>query len=426
MLDGVDETGKIRTKTLQWSCLGIGCLFVFGVIARNMVVKVHSYSFITGLSCGLFLFTLSYLIKKGIVKLPLGISFFSATLFFALISFSFTGPGFLAPAISLVLLIPIFAGFIGGRKSVLVAGFASFALLLLVYYFDRFQLITPVTLSREELMSARLVVLTAILIASVLTSFAYEYSHNLLLLLLQNRNEELKKANERLNRLVGSVAHDLRNPIGAIQGLTELLKENFADDEEVTAYIKSLELSAGVSLEMINTLLESSAMRSGKIPLNYSQFNVGELVIESWSTVAFLAAKKGIGHKLLPGEPVELFADRHRLHQVLTNLYTNAIKFTPAGKVVETKVSISEESVVITVVDHGVGMSEDQLKNIFDFESPTSTRGTNGEIGTGYGLPLVKQIVELHKGKIVTQSVINKGTSFHVYIPINTSILSTA
>lgn len=169
-------------------------------------------------------------------------------------------------------------------------------------------------------------------------------------------------------------------------------------------------------MEMIGSILQMSAIRGGKLKLNKTTFLLKELIEDAWKEIQHRTVQKRISHKLTIEPAVSLNADRNRFQQVLQNLYTNAIKFSHPNSTVETLVIQKQDQTIIEVKDNGVGMTEKQAKSIFDSAKTTSTLGTGGETGTGYGLPLVEQIIELHHGTIELDTCLNQGSTFKITI----------
>ncbi|EQC45477.1 GAF domain-containing sensor histidine kinase [Bacteriovorax sp. Seq25_V] len=229
--------------------------------------------------------------------------------------------------------------------------------------------------------------------------------------------EKLKSANETISRFVGVVAHDLRNPLGSILSLSELVLEE-TKENMTREYITLVEEAATYSIDMVDTILGLSAIESGKIQIIKTENSVDSLVKNSWKTVNHLALKKLIKHQVI-GEDITFTFDKERMKQVFCNLYTNAIKFSNNESKITTRWECKGDMIVIIVEDEGVGMTPQQMSEIFDVSKSTSTVGTNGETGTGYGLLLVSKIISLHNGEIDVESTEGSGTKFIISLPIS-------
>jgi signal transduction histidine kinase len=227
--------------------------------------------------------------------------------------------------------------------------------------------------------------------------------------------DKLQRAHDRINQLVGVVAHDLKNPLGNIHSLAEVIQEGVTP-EELSDYVRMIKSSSSNTLEMVQNILELSAMESGKIKIVKVPHSVVAVVKESWEMIQHLAHKKKITLDL-EGVDVSVNLDRRRMIQSLSNLFTNAIKFSHPEKKIHVSVKEINRKVEISVRDEGIGMSQEQIGHLFDPTKTTSTEGTLGEVGTGYGLPLVGQIVSYHLGTIEVHSKIGMGSTFSIQLP---------
>ncbi len=234
---------------------------------------------------------------------------------------------------------------------------------------------------------------------------------------LNKTNEELSDANDKINRLVGVVAHDLKNPLGNVLSLSEMICEE-TKEEETEEYIKLIKMTSESCLEMVESILNMSAIESGKIQINKSESNLKSLVESSWALIKYLGEKKNISLELEGDENLCVYLDKERIRQTFTNLFTNAIKFSEKGKKIYISWASVDNNVIIKVKDEGVGMTSDQIETDFDPTKTTSTNGTEGEQGTGYGLPLVAKIVSYHDGSIIIDSKKDNGTTFVINLPL--------
>lgn len=228
--------------------------------------------------------------------------------------------------------------------------------------------------------------------------------------------EDLIKAKIRINNLVGVVSHDLKNPIGNILSLGSMIVEETEENE--TKELVSAILKCGrASMEMINSILDISAIDSGKIQVVKSDNSTNDLVRDSKLLVDHLASKKNI-EIVTNGDEFNFEFDFYRLKQSLCNLLSNSIKFSPRNSTITITSKRLGDEAQIAVKDEGVGIDEGLIEDIFDVDKTTSTLGTEGEIGTGYGLPLVSKIINLHGGKITINSEVGSGSTFVITLPI--------
>ena len=238
--------------------------------------------------------------------------------------------------------------------------------------------------------------------------------------------EDLRVLNDKKNEFLGIAAHDLRNPLGTINGYLKIMLEdleaNAFDPEESKGDLKSMIKASEHMNRLIAELLDISAIESGNVNLNRQMINLVEILTEREKLHQRSAAQKNI-HLVFDSSigRVEVMADMARISEVLDNLISNAIKYTfPDGRV---KVSCQREndSVVVHVEDTGQGFSKEDLKSVFVSFKKLSARPTGGETSTGLGLAIVKKVVEMHGGKVWVQSEKGKGSTFSFSLPLPVS-----
>jgi signal transduction histidine kinase len=235
---------------------------------------------------------------------------------------------------------------------------------------------------------------------------------------LKYLNADLEESNKRLNDFVAIVAHDLRNPIGAIMGYVSILSQIRLGEENCGTKERKILTQLGklgeLSIALIRDILEIGALGSGKLEINKKIEDLRGIIDESIENVKFLAQKKSIDLKNDEPKNVNLEVDKVRIIQVITNLLTNAIKFTPQGGRVELVISEDQKNkgIVVEVKDNGTGIPEAILKNLFDKEVTTTTNGTDGEKGTGFGLPLCQDLIKAHESEIFVETSDDGGSKF--------------
>lgn len=244
---------------------------------------------------------------------------------------------------------------------------------------------------------------------------------NVLYAELKEKNEELKKLNEQKNQFLGMAAHDLRNPLGAISGLSDLLMVYQVGkiDEKSFNMLERIRSASVFMLQLINDLLDISVIESGTVKLNITEVDITKLIQESLLVLKNAADKKQILLIFHPGNTLPVVqCDANKVSQILNNLLNNAIKFSKPKSTILVKAITKEQEVVISVKDEGVGMTSEVKQQIFQPFSKGSKQGTEGEKGTGLGLAIVHKVVTLHKGKVWVESEIGKGSTFFVALPI--------
>ena len=236
---------------------------------------------------------------------------------------------------------------------------------------------------------------------------------------IQVLNDELKKVNDNKDRFISVLAHDLKSPFNSMLGFSELLSENFDELEkhEIESYIGLIQSSAQVAYKLLEELLLWARVQTDQFPYKPEKINLIELFKSQVDDHALIAEKKNISVSYNPTKNVFVFADELMLKTILRNLLVNAIKFTQVGGTVRISTSKTEKWITITVSDNGIGMSPDEISNLFDVSRFQSKSGTANEKGTGLGLLLCKDMVLKHGGKIWVESTPGNGSKFSFTLP---------
>lgn len=238
--------------------------------------------------------------------------------------------------------------------------------------------------------------------------------------LLLEKQEELLQLNQTKDKFFSIIAHDLKNPMNAVIGFAEMLNKSFDrfPDEKKKKFIDIIAKSSRNLFSLLENLLQWSRSQSGKISFDPEHILINDLFDETVTTLSFHAEKKKIMLEYHPLDDVTVFADYNMIDTVIRNLTSNAIKFTPQGGSVKLSAKETDEYIQIKVQDTGVGMSEEQLENLFRIDKNVSTYGTDSEAGTGLGLILCKEFIDKHFGKIWAESKKDQGSCFVVQVPI--------
>jgi signal transduction histidine kinase len=250
--------------------------------------------------------------------------------------------------------------------------------------------------------------------------FAIEAGFVLALSLIVNKTRDaLQRADRAKDHFLAAVSHDLRNPLNAIAGWASQLESRPGDMDFTTRAARAIQHSTALELRLVDDLLDLTRARSGKLTLHPEEIAIETIVASATAGVRTAAEDKGIQLRVQTTlDGCRVFADPLRVEQVLTNLLTNAVKFTPAGGSIEVRVRSSEKQVAIQVVDSGVGIPANQRSRIFDpFHQVDESRDVRRG-GLGLGLAIAKRIVELHGGSISAES--NRGavgSTFSVSLP---------
>ena len=236
---------------------------------------------------------------------------------------------------------------------------------------------------------------------------------------LQEQSKELQELNATKDKFFSIIAHDLRDPVVAFMGLTEMMADDsqknsakFTPDEIKMLLVRMMNSSRKI-FSLLENLLEWSLIQRGMISFTPELLNLSESVNESLAALSESAKIKEIEFTLNISEVLNVYADANMFSTIIRNLAANAVKFTPKGGKVIVSAKQEENSMVeIAVSDTGIGMSKKILGRLFRLDINTGRHGTEGESGTGLGLLLCKDFVEKNGGKIYVDSEEGKGSTF--------------
>jgi PAS domain S-box-containing protein len=240
---------------------------------------------------------------------------------------------------------------------------------------------------------------------------------------IENSEKELRELNAQKDKFFSIIAHDLRSPFSGLVGLTSLIKENFASLEasQVDYYLDLINQSASNVLKLLEDLLAWARTQTGRTEFKPTVLNINDYVEESMQVLQVSANSKEILMQNKAHENLKVFADRNMILTVLRNIISNAIKYTKRNGSIKietySKIFGSKKYVVVSVQDTGTGIPKDQLHKIFKIEENFTTLGTEKEKGTGLGLILCKEFVEMHNGKIWCESTEGVGSTFYISLP---------
>ena len=244
---------------------------------------------------------------------------------------------------------------------------------------------------------------------------------------LSHALEEAESANRAKTAFLNNMSHDMRTPMNAIVGFTDLAEEHADDSEQVKGYLDMISVSSQHLLSLINDVLDMSRIESGKLNIEDGNVNLEELIDDLRMITQADAAAKDLELTFDTGglEHRNVVTDKLRLSQVLLNILSNAVKFTPEGgtirlSVVEKLPSDPDEKTVYVfrIEDNGIGMSEEFRETIFDAFTRERTSTVSGIQGTGLGMAITKSIVDKMDGSITVNSEEGKGSEFIVSVPL--------
>jgi signal transduction histidine kinase len=226
----------------------------------------------------------------------------------------------------------------------------------------------------------------------------------------------LAEENSRMkSEFLANMSHELRTPLTAIIGFSDVLKnEIFGElNDKQKRHVQHINNGGKHLLDLINDILDLAKVEAGKMELNLEMLAVSDIIEDIRSSVSPMAAKKNIELKIISNiEAQEMSADKMKFKQIMLNLLSNAIKFTPENGKVLVTAKKKDGEITISVSDTGIGISKEMYESIFNPFMQVDSSNKREYGGTGLGLALVKQLVEMHGGKIWVESEEGKGSTF--------------
>ena len=233
----------------------------------------------------------------------------------------------------------------------------------------------------------------------------------------------LRQANSFKSEILGTVAHDLKNPLGVILGRTEILKEMIAGagalDEDVKVQIAYIRDAANRLTEMVDDLVSDAMADALDITIRREPVDLAVLVQEVAEANRPLAARKGQTITVDAPPDQAALCDSDRIREAIDNLVSNAVKYSPIGGAIDLLVGRQQDSILVQVKDQGAGLSPEDISRLFGRFQRLSAKPTAGETSTGLGLSIVKRIVDLHGGQIAVESAgPGGGATFKMTLPV--------
>jgi signal transduction histidine kinase len=240
---------------------------------------------------------------------------------------------------------------------------------------------------------------------------------------LQEANDKLKVVDESKSRFISTIAHEVRTPLNAIIGLIQLLGRDKTEPlgARQREVVERLEKSTSMLVNLVNDLLDLSRLQAGGMQIKLQSFDAVELIDPLYNGLKQTAKDKGVEFSYEIEEDMpRIFSDLTKITQVITNLTSNAIKFTPPGGSVKIlAASEGREMWRVDVLDTGIGMAEEQVPLIFEEFRQVNIASPHHSGGTGLGLPISKRLVDLLGGKLLVASAPQQGSTFSVIWPLD-------
>jgi signal transduction histidine kinase len=325
--------------------------------------------------------------------------------------FAFYSGGFLSNIIIWFGILPMIAGVISGRKGVVTWVVICTAATAVFFYLGLTGFQFPNLISH-----------TGLIYAQALITFGWIYVSSVIiwvfLLLMERHQEQIERQNVGIQNLICVITHDISNPLSVVIGRTNLLKKVALPENVLNSIVKISSATNNIT-EIVNNVRNLYAMELGKNSIEISEVSLKQvmsLLDENFSEK--LEAKK---IKLITEMSEDDFIIKTNgeilLHQILGNILSNAIKFSPTDSDIRINIGKFDNRVIIRISDKGIGIPKDLIKKLFDLTQKTNRKGTSGEEGTGFGLPIVKTYVEKLDGTIDVESTtiddgVEHGTTF--------------
>lgn len=236
---------------------------------------------------------------------------------------------------------------------------------------------------------------------------------------LQSQHDELARLNRQKDKFFSIIAHDLINPFSLLIGVSDYLRltaRNMPRDK-IVEYAKDMNDAANNVFRLLENLLSWSRLQRGDIRPQRNLINVSAVLRETIVLLQPHANEKSLHIALDAPSELMVKLDSRMIETILRNLISNAVKFSNPGDTITVKCKRDRDGVAITVADHGIGMEQSDLTSMLELKGVTTRRGTAGEQGTGLGLQICKDMIELLDGTLSAESEIGVGTTFRVFLP---------
>ena len=231
------------------------------------------------------------------------------------------------------------------------------------------------------------------------------------------RRTQAEELEQIKDEMISAVSHEMRTPLTAMLGYTEYMLENETEQDRQNEFIRIIHNETERLSDLIGNFLDLQRFRSSQDFLECSDFSLHSLIEETVILFAGMSQKHRLVMECPPGLP-KVSGDAGLLHQMLNNLVSNAVKYSPEGGEIHVGGRRDDDGICLSVTDEGVGLAPHLLEKVFDkfYRVSSSDRKTAG--GTGLGLALVREIVKAHGGRVWAESTPGRGSTFHVFLPV--------
>jgi signal transduction histidine kinase len=238
---------------------------------------------------------------------------------------------------------------------------------------------------------------------------------------IEAKSKQLEIASQHKSEFLANMSHELRTPLNAIIGFSEVLQERLFGEmnEKQAEYVDDILSSGRHLLSLINDILDLSKVEAGRMELETTTFHLPDAIENAVLLIRERASRHGIKLDRSIDDRIGEFAgDERKIKQILVNLLTNAVKFTPEGGKIAVEARLDDNAIIVLVTDTGIGIAKEDQEAIFEEFRQAGGNYAQKREGTGLGLTLTKRFVEMHGGKIWVESELGKGSTFTFTLPI--------
>ncbi len=411
------KVSEDNIKYLRWLYVISLITFAIYILKYNFIYHLYEYNLVI-LPTFLIIFLcgpLYYFTKNN--KLASIIIFVLST--FLVSFFIYTAGGMNAPGIFWVCIYPFVGGLLFGLIGSIYGGVTMIISYFIFILLDYYKLIPYHQAIQAEFENEKVTNIYTFSIVMIITTFYFLKNE-------WNTQESLKEHQKEIEVLFKLLMHDVATPVTAIQGAVNFINNKGIETEITKKYFGTIERCSQIIINILSQARSMTALSDGKIQFKGEATNLNELLISSVEFVKIRAESKKINFilKLDPKEPT-IFIDQSLFKlAILSNLLTNAIKFSSANSEIIISSLLDNNNVIIEIKDHGIGIPKEILTKLFDVKGKTTRAGTQGELGTGYGMPIMKSFVEKFNGRVEIESVVateenkSSGSTFRLIFPI--------
>ncbi|MFW5831133.1 MAG: ATP-binding protein [Prolixibacteraceae bacterium] len=238
---------------------------------------------------------------------------------------------------------------------------------------------------------------------------------------LKKKNDQLEESNTAKNLMMSIISHDLRGPINSVNSLLDIMNSEYdsLDDASKKRYLKSILSSAQNTHDLMENLLQWAQIQTKRRKVEPEEIEVKELIREGTEPLQSIAAEKEITIDITVPENKTVYADKKMITTVIRNLVNNSLKFSQRGGEINIFTQISKKgNVEINVKDSGVGIENTTINKLFQYGKTSSSKGTENETGSGFGLILCKELIEKNNGELIIESEKGDGTTVRFNLPV--------